>query len=87
MTLPQPVDPDNIQASYDSGVLTLSIPLAASAKHRTESRGAHSREDYPDRDDDNWLQHTLFTSDGDGQYEFGRKNVKLGRFEPKIRKY
>ncbi len=61
--------------------------IAASAKHRTESRGAHSREDFPDRDDDNWLQHTLFTSDGDGQYEFGRKNVKLGRFEPKVRKY
>lgn len=61
--------------------------IAASAAHRTESRGAHLREDYPERDDANWLKHTLFHSDGEGNFEFSYKDVKLGRFEPKVRKY
>ncbi len=61
--------------------------IAACARERTESRGAHSREDYPDRDDDNWLKHILYRSDGEGHFEFGDKAVKLGRFEPKVRKY
>jgi succinate dehydrogenase / fumarate reductase flavoprotein subunit len=35
-----------------------------SARNRTESRGAHAREDYPDRDDENWLKHTLIWMNG-----------------------
>lgn len=61
--------------------------VAASAHHRTESRGAHSREDFPKRNDDDWLQHTLFHSDGNGNFEFGRKEVAITRFQPKERKY
>jgi len=61
--------------------------IAACARNRTESRGAHSREDYPARDDANWLKHTLFTSDGDGHFDVQYKDVVLGRFEPKERKY
>jgi len=61
--------------------------IAACANHRTESRGAHSREDYQQRNDDDWLRHTLFYSDGEGDYEFDDKKVVLTRFEPKERKY
>jgi succinate dehydrogenase / fumarate reductase flavoprotein subunit len=38
-----------------------------SARNRTESRGAHAREDYPDRDDDNWMKHTLIWMNDHGQ--------------------
>ncbi|PSQ99577.1 MAG: succinate dehydrogenase flavoprotein subunit [Bacteroidetes bacterium QS_9_68_14] len=61
--------------------------IAASARHRTESRGAHSREDYQDRNDDEWLHHTLFYSDCEGDWEFDAKDVVIDRFEPKERKY
>ena len=61
--------------------------IAACARHRTESRGAHSREDYDSRNDDEWLRHTLFHSDGAGTYEFDTKEVVFTRFEPKERTY
>ncbi len=61
--------------------------IAACANHRAESRGAHSREDYQQRNDDDWLQHTLFYSECDGNYEFDDKEVVITRFEPKERKY
>ena len=34
------------------------------ARERTESRGAHAREDYPDRNDEKWMKHTLYYSNG-----------------------
>lgn len=61
--------------------------IAAGARHRTESRGAHSREDYEERNDEDWLKHTLFHSDCEGTYEFDDKEVVITRFEPKERSY
>ncbi len=47
------------------------------AHNRTESRGAHAREDYPNRDDENWLKHTLIWLDPKGAVRFGYRPVHL----------
>ena len=60
--------------------------LVHAALNRTESRGAHSREDHKERDDVNWLKHTLVHKDGDG-LRISYKPVTLGRYEPKPRVY
>ncbi|NNF56752.1 MAG: succinate dehydrogenase flavoprotein subunit [Rhodothermaceae bacterium] len=61
--------------------------IAASARNRTESRGAHLREDFDTRDDEAWLKHTLYWADAEGQHEIGYKDVIITRFQPKERKY
>jgi len=65
-----------------------------SAEKRTESRGAHAREDHPDRDDVNWLKHTLAWLDDDGKPRLDYRPVHLDTltdeietFPPKPRVY
>ena len=68
-------------------LLELAEVTAVSAIARPESRGAHARDDYPDRNDEEWLKHTLCLKTGEGEYELDYKPVTLGRYEPKPRVY
>ena len=67
-------------------LLDLSLLTAAAALNRQESRGAHSREDFPDRDDDNWLKHSLAYLNGD-TVRIEYKTVDTSVWEPKPRTY
>ena len=67
-------------------MLDLAEVIAMGALHREESRGAHCREDFPDRDDVIFLAHTLVRHTDDVPQIF-EKPVTITRFQPKERKY
>jgi succinate dehydrogenase / fumarate reductase flavoprotein subunit len=68
-------------------LLDLAELTTISAIARTESRGGHSREDYPERDDKNWLKHSLVWMGEKGRIDLKYKPVVLTKFEPKVRTY
>ena len=77
---------DLIRTLELEGMVDLALTVAAGAVARTESRGSHSRTDYPTRDDESWLKHTLahYTPAGP---RLDYRPVTLGTFEPQERKY
>jgi succinate dehydrogenase / fumarate reductase flavoprotein subunit len=85
---------DLLEAFELGALLDLAEVTTASALQRTESRGAHYRDDFPERDDTHWLKHTLAScSEGAsvrptrGEVRFEAKPVVVTRFEPKPRTY
>ena len=67
-------------------MLDVAEAVANSAAKRDESRGAHTRKDFPKRDDQGFLHHSLCTFDPAG-LRIDKKPVTLGRWEPEERKY
>jgi len=67
-------------------LLDLAWAMAEGALARTESRGAHTRLDHPERDDENWMQHTLARL-VDGQMQLSYSPVTVTTYEPQVRSY
>jgi succinate dehydrogenase / fumarate reductase flavoprotein subunit len=85
---------DLVEAMELDNLLYQAVATMGSAVDRTESRGAHAREDYPDRDDKNWMKHSTIWVDENGQPTRGDRPVHLytmsndvETFPPKKRVY
>jgi len=78
-----------IEALELDNLLATAMASAFAADFRTESRGAHSREDFPNRDDAKWLKHSLYFADGDrmSTREVNRTPKGMPPMEPKERVY
>jgi succinate dehydrogenase / fumarate reductase flavoprotein subunit len=68
-------------------MLDLAQVITLGALWREESRGAHFREDFPKRNDDRFLVHSLVTLGDAGEPQLGTRPVTITRFEPKERIY
>ncbi|CEG55891.1 succinate dehydrogenase flavoprotein subunit [Legionella fallonii] len=80
---------DRVSALELDNLMATAYATAHSAIARTESRGAHSREDFPNRDDANWIKHTLYFEEGE-LIDFRPVNTSpkhVEPFQPKERVY
>jgi len=77
-----------IEALELENLISVATATAMCAIKRTESRGAHSREDYPNRDDENWLKHIIIFADDNIKYRPVNMTPSLVEpFKPIVRKY
>ncbi|MDE0572655.1 succinate dehydrogenase flavoprotein subunit [Demequina sp. B12] len=78
---------DLLEAIELGFLLELSEVVIAGAEARKESRGGHYREDFPTRDDENFMQHTMAYKRADGTVDLDWKPVVVTKYQPMERKY
>jgi succinate dehydrogenase / fumarate reductase flavoprotein subunit len=78
---------DLLEAIELEYMLDLAEVITLGALEREESRGAHYREDFPKRDDEKWLVHTMSRYSATGEPQISYNPVTITRFQPKERKY
>jgi succinate dehydrogenase / fumarate reductase, flavoprotein subunit len=85
---------DLMEALERQNLMANAMTTMVSAEARTESRGAHAHDDYPERDGEHWMKHTLAWCSEDGQVRLDYRAVKMRTltnevsvFPPKKRVY
>lgn len=76
---------DLVEAFELSNLIDQAVLTVKSALNRKESRGAHAREDYPDRDDDNWMKHTICWLGKDGSIKIDYRKVTLNTLTDEVK--
>ena len=85
---------DLIEALELDNLMSQAVVSLHSAEARKESRGAHARDDFTERDDENWMKHTVAWRNDQGKVTLGYRPVHLNTlsnevqsFPPKVRSY
>jgi succinate dehydrogenase / fumarate reductase flavoprotein subunit len=68
---------DLVEAMELENLMSQALVTVRSAHQRTESRGAHAHEDYPERDDENWMKHTVMWMDEKNRSQLGYRDVNM----------